>query len=285
MKGSYSPADPAPALTQSQNPSRSKSSLFMTSHGLFPLSLLLRHRKFDIPPARYRFFRELFGDGDWLGMRFEYAVQETPRGLADAFIVGERFIGNDSCALVLGDNVFYGRGFSATLRQAASTVSASGGGVIFGYYVKDPTAYGVVEFGSDGKGRFHRGKSPLSRNQTTRFRGCTSTTIASCRSRRASSHPPAERSRSRPSTTPTCEEGRLSSRHSAAGGLARHGYLRRPFGASNFIATIQKRQGCYVSCIEEIAYANGWIDRAALLALRRVYKTDMARTSLDRGAA
>lgn len=84
-------------------------------------------------------------------MKFEYAVQETPRGLADAFIVGEKFIGNDSCALVLGDNVFYGRGFTGTLMDAMKTIEIEKGAVIFGYYVKDPTAYGVVEFDEKGK--------------------------------------------------------------------------------------------------------------------------------------
>ncbi|MDR3336249.1 MAG: NTP transferase domain-containing protein, partial [Treponema sp.] len=79
-------------------------------------------------------FRDLFGNGDWLGMRFAYQVQESPRGLADAFILGEGFIGGDTCALVLGDNVFYGRGFIETLKTVAGKVEGSGGGAIFGYY-------------------------------------------------------------------------------------------------------------------------------------------------------
>ena len=96
-------------------------------------------------------FKELFGDGKWLGMHFEYAVQDKPRGLADAFIVGEKFIGNDNVALVLGDNIFYGQSFTRTLKSAASKVNTNGGSVIFGYYVKDPTAYGVVEFDKNSK--------------------------------------------------------------------------------------------------------------------------------------
>ena len=121
----------------------------------YPLSVLMlagiREVLIISTPRDLPVFKELFGDGAWLGMRFEYAVQESPRGLADAFIVGERFIGGDSAALVLGDNVFYGRGFSATLRSAADRIAKEGGGSIFGYYVKDPTSYGVVEFDANGK--------------------------------------------------------------------------------------------------------------------------------------
>ena len=94
-------------------------------------------------------FKELFGDGAWLGMKFEYAVQDKPRGLADAFIIGKEFIGNDSAALVLGDNIFYGQSFTSTLRRAREKVESGNGSVIFGYFVKDPTAYGVVEFDKD----------------------------------------------------------------------------------------------------------------------------------------
>ncbi|MDR0494943.1 MAG: NTP transferase domain-containing protein, partial [Treponema sp.] len=121
----------------------------------YPLSVLMLAGIRDIliisTPRDLPLFRELFGSGEWLGMRFEYKVQESPRGLADAFILGADFIGGDSAALVLGDNVFYGRGFSQTLRNASELVNGRGGGAIFGYFVKDPTAYGVVEFDAQGK--------------------------------------------------------------------------------------------------------------------------------------
>ncbi|MDR3283818.1 MAG: glucose-1-phosphate thymidylyltransferase RfbA, partial [Treponema sp.] len=121
----------------------------------YPLSVLMlagiREVLIISTPRDITLFRELFGSGDWLGMRFEYAVQASPRGLAAAFILGESFIGADSCALVLGDNVFYGRGFSGTLQNASAKIGQSGGGLIFGYAVKDPAAYGVVEFDSQGK--------------------------------------------------------------------------------------------------------------------------------------
>ena len=121
----------------------------------YPLSVLMlsgiREVLIISTPRDISSFKELFGDGKWLGMHFEYAVQEKPRGLADAFIVGKDFIGSDSVALVLGDNIFYGQSFTSTLKNARSKISSNGGAVIFGYYVKDPTAYGVVEFDEGGR--------------------------------------------------------------------------------------------------------------------------------------
>ncbi|MDR0388069.1 MAG: NTP transferase domain-containing protein, partial [Treponema sp.] len=120
----------------------------------YPLSVLMLAGIREIlvisTPRDLPLFQDLFGSGDWLGMRFSYQVQESPRGLADAFILGSAFIGDDACALVLGDNVFYGRGFSQTLKNAVVRVNGGGGGAIFGYYVKDPAAYGVVEFDERG---------------------------------------------------------------------------------------------------------------------------------------
>ena len=122
----------------------------------YPLSCLMlsgiREVLIISTPRDISLFKELFGDGSWLGMRFEYAVQEQPRGLADAFIVGKDFIGSDDVALVLGDNIFYGQSFTNVLKSASDKIaSKSSGAVIFGYFVKDPTAYGVVEFNADGK--------------------------------------------------------------------------------------------------------------------------------------
>ena len=121
----------------------------------YPLSVLMlsgiREVLIISTPRDISLFKELFGDGKWLGMKFDYAVQDKPRGLADAFIVGEKFIGNDSVALVLGDNIFYGQSFTQTLRNARQKIDNSRGAVIFGYFVKDPTAYGVVEFSEEGK--------------------------------------------------------------------------------------------------------------------------------------
>ena len=121
----------------------------------YPLSCLMlagiREVLIISTPRDISCFKELFGDGEWLGMHFEYAVQDKPRGLADAFIIGKDFIGSDSVALVLGDNIFYGQGFVSKLVSACKCVETENRSVIFGYYVTDPTAYGVVEFDKEGK--------------------------------------------------------------------------------------------------------------------------------------
>ena len=121
----------------------------------YPLSTLMlagiREILIISTPRDLPVFEELFGDGSQLGMSFSYAVQEQPRGLADAFIIGEKFIGNDAVALVLGDNIFYGQSFSNVLRSAAERTQNEKGATIFGYYVRDPREYGVVEFDENGK--------------------------------------------------------------------------------------------------------------------------------------
>jgi glucose-1-phosphate thymidylyltransferase len=244
----------------------------------YPLSVLMlagiREVLIISTPRDLGLFKELFGGGEWLGMRFDYQVQESPRGLADAFIIGAGFIGGDSSALVLGDNVFYGRGFSQTLRSAAAQVSDKGGGAVFGYYVKDPASYGVVEF--DGQGRaLSIEEKPVKPKSHYAVPGLYF-------------YDPgvAEIARSiKPSARGEIEITAVNNAYLAQGRLSVEilgrgrawldtGTFDGLLEASNFIATIQKRQGMYVSCIEEIAFANGWISRDNLAALAQRYKTD-----------
>jgi len=244
----------------------------------YPLSVLMlagiREVLIISTPRDLPFFRELFGDGDWLGMRFDYVVQESPRGLADAFILGERFIGSDNCALVLGDNVFYGRGFSKTLQNTANKIGIQGGGAIFGYFVKDPSSYGVVEFDDKGlalsieekpeKPKSHyavpglyfydNSVKEIAKNVKPSARGEIEITAVN---------------------NAYLEQGRLSVEILGRGmAWLDTGTYDGLLEAGNFIETIQKRQGMYVSCIEEISYANGWISRDKLLSLASIYKTE-----------
>ncbi len=244
----------------------------------YPLSVLMlagiREVLIISTPRDIGLFRELFGTGEWLGMRFEYKVQESPRGLADAFIIGKDFIGDSSCALVLGDNIFYGRSFSATLKDAVSKVESSGGGVIFGYYVKDPTSYGVVEFDSTGKAISieEKPQEPRSRFAVPGLYFFDNSVV-----KIASEVKPSARGEIEITAVNNAylAEGKLSVEMLGRGmAWLDTGTYDGLLEASNFIATIQKRQGMYVSCIEEIAYANGWIDRKALLALAAGYKTE-----------
>jgi len=244
----------------------------------YPLSVLMlagiREVLIISTPRDLPLFRELFGDGGWLGMRFEYKVQESPRGLADAFIVGADFIGGDSAALVLGDNVFYGRGFSQTLRNAAVQVTQKGGGAIFGYFVKDPTAYGVVEFDSAGKALSIEEKpaKPKSHYAVPGLYFYDNEVVTIAKNVKPSARGEIEITAV---NNAYLEKGRLSVEVLGRGmAWLDTGTYDGLLEAANFIETIQKRQGMYVSCIEEIAYNNGWISKDALVKLAGSYKTE-----------
>ncbi|UTC61596.1 glucose-1-phosphate thymidylyltransferase RfbA [Treponema sp. OMZ 787] len=244
----------------------------------YPLSVLMlagiREVLIISTPRDIVFFKELFGSGDWLGMKFEYAVQETPRGLADAFIVGEKFIGNDSCALVLGDNVFYGRGFTGTLVEAMKTIETEKGAVIFGYYVKDPTAYGVVEFDSKGKAISieEKPKVPKSHYAVPGLYFYDNDVVQIAKNVKPSARGEIEITSV---NNAYLEAGKLRVEKLGRGmAWLDTGSYDGLLEASNFIATIQKRQGMYVSCIEEIAYIKKWITKEQLLKLAEGYKTD-----------
>ncbi|MDR2304628.1 MAG: glucose-1-phosphate thymidylyltransferase RfbA [Treponema sp.] len=244
----------------------------------YPLSVLMlagiREVLIISTPRDLPVFRELFGDGAWLGMRFEYRLQESPRGLADAFIVGADFIEKESCALVLGDNVFYGRDFSKTLQGAVSKIETKGGGAIFGYYVKDPTAYGVVEFDASGRVLSIEEKPAVPRSHYAvpglYFYDDAVVNIAK-------NIKPSARGEIEITAVNNAylSEGRLSVEVLGRGmAWLDTGTYDGLLEASNFIETIQKRQGMYVSCIEEIAYSKGWIGREDLLKLAASYKTE-----------
>ena len=249
----------------------------------YPLSTLMlagiREILIISTPRDLPVFRELLGDGKQLGMRFEYAVQEQPRGLADAFIIGADFIGKDSVALILGDNMFYGQGFSAMLRRAANIEK---GACIFGYYVKDPRAYGVVEFDEQGKVISLEEKPAVPKSNYAvpglYFYDATVTEKAAAL---------------RPSARGEYEITDLNRLYLEEGTLKvelfGRGFAWLDTGncdslleASNFVATIQNRQGFYVSCIEEIAWRQGWILTEQLLLLgQRLEKTEYGKYLIE----
>ena len=248
----------------------------------YPLSCLMlsgiREVLIISTPRDISLFKELFGDGSWLGMRFEYAVQEQPRGLADAFIVGKNFIGSDDVALVLGDNIFYGQSFTSVLKKASDKIaSKSSDAVIFGYFVKDPTAYGVVEFNEDGKvlGIEEKPANPKSNYAVPGLYFYNNDVVKIAQDIKPSARGEIEITAV---NNTYLEKGSLSVELLGRGmAWLDTGTYDGLLEASNFIATIQKRQGLYVSCIEEIAWRNGWLSKEKLLELAKGYKTDYGR--------
>ncbi|HKS58447.1 MAG TPA: glucose-1-phosphate thymidylyltransferase RfbA [Steroidobacteraceae bacterium] len=209
-------------------------------------------------------FQRIFADGSGWGLKISYAVQDRPRGLADAFIVGERFIGDEPVAMVLGDNLFYGHGFTATLRKAAATTS---GAVVFAYAVNDPRAYGVIEFDATGKALSieEKPQRPKSKYAVTGLYFYGPDVVEQAR-------------QLRPSARGELEITDLNERYLRSGTLRvevlGRGYAWLDTGtydslldAAHFVQTIEQRQGFKIACIEEIAFYAGWIDRAQLLAL------------------
>ena len=234
----------------------------------YPLSTLMLAGIRDIliisTPRDLPGFEQLFGDGEQLGMHFSYAVQETPRGLADAFIVGEEFIGKDRVALVLGDNIFYGQSFSRVLKEAAGREK---GATIFGYYVKDPREYGVVEFDADGKAVSieEKPEHPKSNYAVPGLYFYDNDVVEIAKN-------------VKPSARGEIEITAVNNEYLRRGDLfvetLGRGFAWLDTGnhdmlldAADFVAAFQKRQGLYISCIEEIAYKRGFIDKEQLLRL------------------
>ena len=244
----------------------------------YPLSVLMLAKIREVliisTPRDLPVFKELLGDGTLLGMKFEYKVQEKPRGLADAFIVGKDFIGNDDVAMVLGDNIFYGQSFTSTLTRAAESIKNNKGAVIFGYYVKDPTAYGVVEFNKDGKvlGIEEKPQEPKSNYAVPGLYFYDNSVVQIAENVKPSKRGEIEITAV---NNEYLKQGKLNVELLGRGmAWLDTGTYDGLLEASNFIATMQKRQGMYVSCIEEIAYRNKWISKDTLLETASGYKTD-----------
>jgi glucose-1-phosphate thymidylyltransferase len=244
----------------------------------YPLSVLMLAGIRDIliisTPQDLPKFREIFKDGSQLGLNFSYKEQQNPNGLAEAFLLGEEFIGDENVCLILGDNVFYGHGLTELLRKAEEDVSTKGGATVFGYYVNDPERYGVVEFDRAGKvlSIEEKPKAPKSKYAVTGLYFYDNRVVEIAKGIKPS------------------ERGELEitdvNREYLDNGKLRVELLGRGYAwldtgthdslleAAEFIATIEKRQGLKMACIEEIAYSLGYIDKAQLLRLAGPYRNN-----------
>ncbi len=249
----------------------------------YPLSTLMlagiREILIISTPRDLPVFEELFGTGEQFGLRIEYAIQEYPRGLADAFIIGADFIGTDSVALVLGDNIFYGQRFSRVLKEAASREK---GATIFGYYVRDPREYGVVEFDKNGKALSieEKPEKPKSNYAVPGLYFYDNDVVKIA-------------AEVKPSARGEIEITSINNEYLRRGTLMVE-TLGRGFAwldtgnhdslldAADFVAAVQKRQGLYISCIEEIAFKKGFITKEQLLKLAEpLMKTDYGKYMVE----
>ena len=236
----------------------------------YPLSILMlagiREILIISTPRDLPLFKELLGSGEDFGVRFEYEIQEQPNGLAEAFIIGEKFINNDSCALVLGDNIFYGHGLTGMLKEAEARKE---GATIFGYYVTNPQDFGVVEFDENGKviSLEEKPQNPKSNYAVPGLYFYDNTVVEKAK-------------RVKPSKRGELEITSINEMYlqeeklhvvNFGRGMAwldtgTHDALLE---AANFVKTIQSRQGVMVACLEEIAYRNGWISKEKVLELAK----------------
>ena len=249
----------------------------------YPLSTLMlagiREILIISTPRDLPVFQDLFGTGEQLGLQMEYAVQEYPRGLADAFLIGADFIGQDRVALVLGDNIFYGQSFSRVLREAAMREK---GATIFGYYVRDPREYGVVEFDENGKALSieEKPENPKSNYAVPGLYFYDNEVVEIAKN-------------VKPSARGEIEITSINNEYLRRGSLMVE-TLGRGFAwldtgnhdslldAADFVAAVQKRQGLYISCVEEIAYKKGFITKEQLLKLAEpLLKTDYGKYMVE----
>ena len=236
----------------------------------YPLSILMLAGIREIlvisTPRDLPLFKELLGNGEDFGVKFEYAIQEQPNGLAEAFIIGEKFIDNDSCALVLGDNIFYGHGLTGMLKEAEARKD---GATIFGYYVTNPQDFGVVEFNENGKviSLEEKPQNPKSNYAVPGLYFYDNTVVE-----KAKKVKPSKRGELEITSINEMylQEDKLHVVNFGRGmawlDTGTHDALLE---AANFVKTIQSRQGVMVACLEEIAYRNGWISKEKVLELAK----------------
>ena len=239
----------------------------------YPISVLMLSGIREIliisTPRDLPLYKDLLGDGSDFGVKFEYAVQEKPHGLAEAFIVGETFIGEDNVALVLGDNIFHGHRFSEILQRASKLEE---GAIIFGYYVRDPQAFGVVEFDEDGHvlSLEEKPKLPKSNYAIPGLYFYDNNVVEIAKKVKPSDRGELE-------ITSINEE--YLKRKKLKVELLGRGMAWLDTGthiglleASNFVEAVQKRQGFYIACLEEIAYNNNWITKEKILEIAELLK-------------
>ncbi|ALM72153.1 TPA: glucose-1-phosphate thymidylyltransferase RfbA [Vibrio vulnificus] len=236
----------------------------------YPLSVLMlagiREILVITTPEDQSSFQRLLGDGSDFGISLEYAVQASPEGLAQAFIIGEEFIGTDSVCLVLGDNIFYGQGFSPKLKKAVETAESGNGATVFGYQVKDPERFGVVEFDADRKAISIEEKptKPKSNYAVTGLYFFDNQVVS-----RAKQVEPSERGELEITTLNQMylTENELNVEMLGRGfAWLDTGTYESLLDAAQFVSTIEKRQGYKIACLEEIAFNNGWISKQKLMA-------------------
>ncbi|HHP0468517.1 TPA: glucose-1-phosphate thymidylyltransferase RfbA [Vibrio harveyi] len=242
----------------------------------YPLSVLMlagiREILVITTPEDQEGFQRLLGDGSDFGIELQYAIQPTPDGLAQAFIIGEEFIGDDSVCLVLGDNIFYGQGFSPKLKKAVETAEGGNGATVFGYQVKDPERFGIVEFDAERKAISIEEKpaKPKSNYAVTGLYFFDNQVVS-----RAKQVEPSERGELE---ITTLNQMYLTANELNVEMLGRGfawldtGTYESLLDAAQFVSTIEKRQGYKIACLEEIAFNNGWISKQKLMAAANALK-------------
>ncbi|MGG7214917.1 glucose-1-phosphate thymidylyltransferase RfbA [Clostridium nigeriense] len=249
----------------------------------YPMSVLMlagiREILIISTPRDITNFKELFKDGSELGLKIDYAIQEQPNGLAEAFIIGEEFIGDDSVAMILGDNIFYGQNFSNHLKEAASLES---GAMVFGYYVQDPRAFGVVEFDENNKviSLEEKPEKPKSKYAVPGLYFYDNTVVKKAKELK-------------PSDRGELEITDLNKVYMEAGSLKVNllgrgmawldtGTHSSMLQASNFVEAVQNTQGTYIACLEEISYRKGWITAEKVKELAKpLMKTGYGKYLVD----